>query len=186
MTKKKNSKTLQVEKKEITSNQRNSKRIGVWQFLALVYGGVLTFLSPVKSEQLPENVYGIYQFWSTAGYAVVGKLTITRDYFIFGNNTNGICSGSFEVKRLRNSRKYPNQLAGDFFRKDIEYEIYLLSMKKPPCNTGVDSLQIAFSNKDKKIKKLDLVTYKKDKLSGWYSLGKSITKISKPIGGQNK
>ncbi len=172
--------------KENSSKGMKAKRIGVRQLVALAYGGLLIFLSPVKSEQLPEKVYGVYQFWSTAGYAVVGKLTITRDYFVFGNNTNGICSGSYDVKRLKDSRKYPNQLTGDTFNKGIVYEIYLLSMLKPPCNKGVDSLQIAFSNKDKNIKRLEMVTYKKDKLSGWYPRGKSITKISKPIRGQNK
>ena len=172
--------------KENKSKGMKAKRIGVKQLVTLAYGGLLILLSPAQSEQLPEKVFGVYQFWGKAGKSVVDQLTITENYFIFGNYINGICSGSYDVKRLKDSKKYPNKLTGDTFNKGIVYEIYLLSMLKPPCNKGVDSLQIAFSNKDKNIKRLEMVTYKKDKLSGWYPRGKSITKISKPIRGQNK
>mgnify|MGYP001167940925 CR=1 FL=1 len=166
--------------KENKSKGMKAKRIGVKQLVTLAYGGLLILLSPAQSEQLPEKVFGVYQFWGKAGKSVVDQLTITENYFIFGNYINGICSGSYDVKRLEDSKEYPNQLHGRArFPKDMVYEIYLLSMKKPPCNNGVDSIQLAFSNKDQNIKELALVTYEKNNLSGWYSTGESITKLPK-------
>ena len=57
--------------------------------------------NPICAEDLPKRLYGSWQFTGTAGEAVIGELTITKDYVAYGSSLNGVCSDSYRVKRLK-------------------------------------------------------------------------------------
>ena len=66
---------------------------------------IILFFNPrLYANELPKEIYGSYQFLSTAWRNVIGVLKITKDYFAYGNNYNGVCSDSFKVERLPDNR----------------------------------------------------------------------------------
>ena len=64
--------------------------------------------SSLHADELPERLYGSWQFTGTAGEAVIGELTITKDYVAYGSSLNGVCSDSYKVKRLKDDNDYPD------------------------------------------------------------------------------
>ena len=65
------------------------------------------------AEELPKRLYGSWQFTGTAGEAVIGELTITKDYVAYGSSLNGVCSDSYKIKRLKDDNDYPDNLVED-------------------------------------------------------------------------
>ena len=43
--------------------------------------------NPISAEELPKRLYGSWQFTGTAGEAVIGELTITKEYVAYGSST---------------------------------------------------------------------------------------------------
>ncbi len=145
---------------------------------------ILLFLNPrLNANELPKEIYGSYQFVSTAGRNVIGVLTITDKFVSYGNNYNGLCSDSFKVERLPDDRNYPNNML-EISRDNIFYQTYKLIMdNKSECD---DILQITirhfiedqtianenyFLDTPEYIESIILVTYKDSKLSGWMPSG---------------
>ena len=145
---------------------------------------ILLFLNPrLNANELPKEIYGSYQFVSTAGRNVIGVLTITDEFVSYGNNYNGLCSDSFKVERLPDDRNYPNNML-EISRDNIFYQTYKLIMdNKSECD---DILQITirhfiedqtianenyFLDTPEYIESIILVTYKDSKLSGWMPSG---------------
>ena len=48
-----------------------------------------------------------------AGEAVIGELTITKDYVAYGSYLNGTFLDSYKVKRLKDDNDYPDNLVED-------------------------------------------------------------------------
>ena len=67
----------------------------------------------INAEELPKRLYGSWQFTGTAGEAVIGELTITKEYIAYGSSLNGVCSDSYKVKRLKDDNDYPDNLVAD-------------------------------------------------------------------------
>ena len=145
---------------------------------------ILLFLNPrLNANELPKEIYGSYQFVSTAGRNVIGVLTITDEFVSYDNNYNGLCSDSFKVERLPDDRNYPNNML-EISRDNIFYQTYKLIMdNKSECD---DILQITirhfiedqtianenyFLDTPEYIESIILVTYKDSKLSGWMPSG---------------
>ena len=100
--------------------------------------------NPVSAEELPKRLYGSWQFTGTAGEAVIGELTITKDYVAYGSSLNGVCSDSYKVKRLKDDNDYPDNLVEDT-RGYISYRTYRLILDNPEnCVHKDDTLQISF------------------------------------------
>ena len=149
---------------------------------------ILLFLNPrLYANDLPKEIYGSYQFLSTAGRSVIGVLTITKDYVAYGNNYNGVCSDSFTVVRLLDKRNYPNNLL-EVSRDNIFYQSYKLIMDNPSECDHILQISIKhlieepletktqfFLETPNKIKRIDLVTYKNGKFSGWMPNGIRVT-----------
>ena len=150
-----------------------------------------SFLSGVKADQLPKNVYGSFKFPSTAGRSVVGLLTISNGYLAYGSKLNGICSDSYSVKKLPNSRNYPNNLLNQSV-VNANFQTYKLKFDNPEkCILGDDTIQISIKNniedqvsiknkyspiRSKDVNQIYLLTYKDKKLTGWYGKGFRVTK----------
>ena len=149
--------------------------------------------SSLHADELPERLYGSWQFTGTAGEAVIGELTITKEYVAYGSALNGVCSDSYKVKRLPDDNDYPDNLIEDT-RGYISYRTYRLLLDNPRnCVHGDDTLQISFQQNPissinnsypkvpKYINEINLVTYKDGELSGWFSGGFKLTEyIRKP------
>ena len=149
--------------------------------------------NPISAEELPKRLYGSWQFTGTAGEAVIGELTITKDYVAYGSSLNGVCSDSYEVKRLKDDNDYPDNLVEDT-RGYISYRTYRLILDNPEnCVHKDDTLQISFEqiamgnfkniypDEPKFINKISLVTYIDGKVTGWYSNGFRLSEyIRKP------
>jgi len=148
---------------------------------------ILIFLNTrLYANELPKEIYGSYQFISTAGRNVIGVLTITKDYVAYGNNYNGVCSDSFKAERLPDKRNYPNNMS-EVPRDNIFYQTYNLILDNP--NECDHILQISIKHIEKpletnpqffldtpnNIKKISLVTYKDGKFSGWMPNGIRVT-----------
>ena len=146
------------------------------------------FLNPrLYANELPKEIYGSYQFVSTAGRSVIGVLTITKDYIAYGNTYNGVCSDSYNVERLPDSSNYPNNSLKDP-GDNVFYQSYKLIMDNPrecdhilqisiqhiidePLETNPQS----FLDTPNNIKRISLVTYKDGKYSGWMPNGIRVT-----------
>ena len=98
----------------------------------------------VNAEELPKRLYGSWQFTGTAGEAVIGELTITKDYVAYGSSLNGVCSDSYKVKRLKDDNDYPDNLLEDN-RGYVSYRTYRLILDNPEnCVHKDDTIQISF------------------------------------------
>jgi len=145
---------------------------------------IFLFLNPrLYANDLPKEIYGSYQFHSTAGRNVIGVLTITKDYVAYGKNYNGFCIDSYKIERLPDNRNYPNKQS-KFSRDNIFYQTYKLIMDNPSeCD---DILQISiehfikdpiennakiFLDTPEDVEHIVLVTYKDGKFTGWMPMG---------------
>ena len=152
---------------------------------------ILLFLNPrLYANELPKEIYGSYQFISTAGRNIIDVLTITKDYVAYGNYYNGVCSDSFKVERLPDKRNYPNNMSLlEVPRENIFYQSYNLVMDNPSeCDhilqisirhlieEPLKTKQQFFLDTPNNIKRISLVTYKDGKLSGWMPHGIRVTK----------
>ena len=81
--------------------------------LLLTLLAAISLPTPINAEELPKRLYGSWQFTGTAGEAVIGELTITKDYVAYGSSLNGVCSDSYKVKRLKDDNDYPDNLVED-------------------------------------------------------------------------
>ena len=149
---------------------------------------ILLFFNPrIYANELPKEIYGSYQFIGTAGRSVIGVLTITKDYIAYGNTYNGVCSDSYDVERLPDSRNYPNNILKNY-SINVFYESYKLIMDNPGECDHILQISIKhlieapektnakfFLDTPNNIKKISLVTYKDNKFTGWMSNGIRVT-----------
>ena len=145
---------------------------------------IFLFLNPrLYANDLPKEIYGSYQFHSTAGRNVIGVLTITKDYVAYGNNYNGFCIDSYKIERLPDNRNYPNKQS-KFSRDNIFYQTYKLIMDNPSECDHILQISIKhfiedpiaintkfFLNTPKDVEHIFLVTYKDGKAIGWMPMG---------------
>ncbi len=148
---------------------------------------ILFFNPSLYAKELPKELYGSYQFIGTAGRSVIGVLTITKDYIAYGNTYNGVCSDSYEVERLPDSRNYPNNMLKNY-SDNVFYQSYKLILDNPGKCDHILQISIKhlieetketnakiFLDTPNNIKKISLVTYKEGKLTGWMSNGIRVT-----------
>ena len=145
---------------------------------------IFLFLNPrLYANDLPKEIYGSYQFHSTAGRNVIGVLTITKDYVSYGNNYNGFCIDSYKIERLPDNRNYPKKQS-KFSRDNIFYQTYKLIMDNPSECDHILQISIQhfiedpietntkfFLNTPKDVEHIVLVTYKDGKFTGWMPMG---------------
>ena len=161
---------------------------------------IFLFLNPrLYANDLPKEIYGSYQFHSTAGRNVIGVLTITKDYVSYGNNYNGFCIDSYKIERLPDNRNYPIQYNSNysvpnnrnfpnnqskFSRDNIFYQTYKLIMDNPSECDHILQISIQhfiedpietntkfFLNTPKDVEHIVLVTYKDGKFTGSMTMG---------------
>ena len=148
---------------------------------------LLSLASSVDAEELPKRLYGSWQFTSTGGEAIIGELTITKNYVAYGSALNGVCSDSYEVKRLPDNNDYPDNSIKEK-RNYVSYKTYRLILDNPDdCVHKNDTLQISFQQfstskirkiyqeKPKNINTISLVTYKDETKTGWFPNGVKLT-----------
>ena len=151
---------------------------------------IFLFLNPrLYANDLPKEIYGSYQFHSTAGRNVIGVLTITKDYVAYGNNYNGFCIDSYKIERLPDNKNYPKnpknpKKQSKFSRDNIFYQTYKLIMDNPSECDHILQISIEhfieepietntkfFLNTPKDVEHIVLVTYKDGKFIGWMPMG---------------
>ena len=148
---------------------------------------LLCLASSAHAEKLPKRLYGSWQFTSTAGEAIIGELTITKNYVAYGSALNGVCSDSYEVKRLPDNNDYPDNSIEEK-RNYVSYKTYRLILDNPDdCVHENDTLQISFQQfstsqirtiypeEPNYINEISLVTYKDETKTGWFPNGFKLT-----------
>ena len=145
---------------------------------------IFLFLNPrLYANDLPKEIYGSYQFQSTAGRNVIGVLTITKDYVSYGKNYNRFCIDSYKIERFPDNRNFPNNQS-KFSRDNIFYQTYKLIMDNPSECDHILQISIQhfiedpietntkfFLNTPKDVEHIVLVTYKDGKFTGWMPMG---------------
>ena len=103
-----------------------------------------------KVKRLPDDLLGTWQFVSRAGYSVIGKLTITHDYVVFGSKLNGICSDSYQVRKLRKPKPYHHFYYYLKYNEIKKHDIYQLVFDNGSCRErSVDELLILVKRKER-------------------------------------
>ena len=116
---------------------------------------------------------------------MIGKLTITRDYVIFGSKLNEICSNSYEVRKLSKPKRYHKGLLFRESDKINKHDIYQLILENGSCKeTNTDELLILIETQSLNRKQINktyvrLLSSKNSKGNGSFGLGNRVINWSK-------